>query len=156
MVVCLLVLPVIAFVAALNRETAVVMPTITLLSGEWILGGIVLFGFLFGFYIPRKFYGKRERHDLLNMWDRNLKQIVFYYKRTTMPILYNQYTHFFVLLLLSVVIYAMTFLNGGISPTESVLGLLAIGLIIPTVWREIRVFAPTMLAVIPMGLRLWM
>jgi hypothetical protein len=53
-------------------------------------------------------------------------------------------------------IYVRAFLDGGIYPAEIVLGLLAVGLIIPTIWREIRVFAPTMLAVIPMGLRLWM
>lgn len=152
----LLILPILVFVAALNRETAIVMPVITVLSGELLLGGIVLFGFVGGFYLPRRFYGKRGRHDPLNMWKRNLERIVFYYKHTDLPILYNQYTHFFILFVSFIVIYTMAFLDGGVYPTEIVLGLLAVGLIIPTIWREIRVFAPTMLAVIPMGLRLWM
>jgi hypothetical protein len=90
------------------------------------------------------------------MFPENLKRLAFGYKYTNLPIVYNEYTHFFVLFFLSIVVYVMTFLDGGVYPAEIVLGLLAVALLIPTVWREIRVFAPTMLAVIPMGLRLWM
>ena len=152
----LFVLPVLVFVATLNRETAVVMPLITALSGEWLLSGGSFLGFAAGYYLPRKFYGKRERYCSLNMFPENLKRLAFGYKYTNLPIVYNEYTHFFVLFLLSAVVYVMAFLDGGIYPAEIVLGLLAIALFIPTVWREIRVFAPTMLAVIPMGFRLWM
>lgn len=157
-----IVLPVIVFVATLNRETAVVMPLITALSGEWFLSGGSFLGFAAGYYLPRKFYGKRPAYYTLeqrvltfNMFFNNLRRIVFLYTKTTLPILYNQYTHFFVLFAVFVSVYVRAFLNGGIYPTEIILGLLAAGLIIPTMWGEIRVFAPTMLAVIPMGLRLW-
>ena len=69
------------------------------------------------------------------------------------PLLLNEYSMFFALSVGVVALYVHTFLTVGLSPVEMACGVLFVGMLIPSIWREIRVFAPVMLALIPMALR---
>ena len=142
----LVVVMVLTFVAALNRETAVVIPLAVALEG-WVLGTVLVGGcFWVGYAIPRLKYGKAERYCEFFTFKRNWQTIK---ESRKVPLLLNEYFHFALLLTAVVIVYSLSL--GSLTPVETALGLLFVGLLIPTMWREIRVFAPTMLVVIPMA-----
>lgn len=144
----LLVLCVVTFAAALNRETAVVIPLAVFLSGYWIDSLVVGFFFGWGYMVPRAIYGRAERYCEWFTFSRNIKTLV---ESRKVPVLLNEYLHFFVLLAGLVYLYARNYAT--LTPAEISLGALFLALLVPSMWREIRVFGPTMLAVIPMALR---
>lgn len=144
----LLVLCMVTFVAALNRETAIVIPLAVFLSGYWIDSLVVGFFFAWGYMIPRAIYGQAERYCEWFTFKRNIKTLI---ESRKVPVLLNEYLHFFVLLIGLVYLYARNYAT--LTPAEISLGALFLALLVPSMWREIRVFGPAMLAVIPMALR---
>ena len=130
----------------LNRETALVMPFIALLSGQWGLTILLSIAALIGLLLPRAYYGRVDRYTELNMIPENIERIVQHYKDRPVP--YVEYTLFFVLCVLMVIAYIV----GDWTPVSVATGLLFVALLIPTMWREIRVFAPSVMVMIPMVL----
>jgi len=139
----------ITFMACLNRETGCIIaliallyirPTIPLLS--------ILFASVIGFIIPRLCYGKSTRYCHWNLIPRNLKEIRQH------PSLLNGYTHTVVLL----VAFAITSIAGlmpdNFLPVVISVALVSAALLIPSMWNEPRVFLPTLLVTIPMGIRI--
>ena len=135
----------VSFLAALNRETAIFIPIVVALTGQPLLTTVSFGFFLCGFAIPRLMYRGAQRYCSLWMLPKNLKSLK--QELSSKPIVYTEYTHFLVLVGLMVVTYAVSF---PWSPVEIGLGLMFGALLVPTVWREIRVFAPVMLGLIPM------
>ncbi len=139
----------ITLLATLNRETAVFIPITAFCSGHIQLSLLALFfGWSIGYFLPRLIYGPKKRYCGLSMVKRNIETIVNTYKHSK-QILLNEYTHF--IILLSIVIYA--FIATTPTPIQFSMGLMFVSLLIPTMWREIRVFAPCMLGLIPMVIR---
>lgn len=148
----LLVASIVAFVGALNRETAVLIPTALLLSGAVQDGIIVMVCFACGLYLPVQIYGKRERYCPWFMWRKNIRAISGSFGGGK-PLFLNEYSMFFGLVAIAVGLYANVYLTVGLSPIETTMGIFFVGILIPSMWREIRVFAPVTLALIPMALR---
>lgn len=148
----LLAAAVIAFVAALNRETAVLIPMVLILSGAVQDAVIVSVFFAAGVILPAQVYGKKKRYCSWFMWRENLMTIRATFARGK-PFLLNEYGLFFALAASVIFAYGHTAFAVGLSPVEVATGILFVGMLIPSMWREIRVFAPVMLAVIPMVIR---
>ena len=142
-------LGIITYVAGLNRETAIAIPAVAFAGGDWVLGGFLGFIFMLSYMTPRMIYGDKSRYCDLFPFGQNIRTIIKEYK-SDRPIVYNEYTLFAVLLILISIGYVGTYLLRPLSPIEIVLGGVFLLLLAPTMWREIRVFAPTMLATIPM------
>lgn len=140
------VLMLLCMVATLNRETAVVIPAIAFLGGDWIAGIAATIGFAAGYLLPRIVYPKVRRYCDLIQIRENLNDIKRFYRMK--PFIYVEHTMFFTLVLIAIVVYVGSF--PIYSSAEIGLGLLFLGLLVPTKWREIRVFAPCMLAILPL------
>lgn len=143
---------IITVVATLNRETAAVIPLAAIL-----LMNIPAFiassaGFIVGYIIPRIKYGHKGRYCAFSQISNNMKSM-----RNTLRLtnfLYNEYTNFILLTIVTICLYFVSWQRDGLAAIDYACAALYIGLLIPTMWREIRVFAPTLLATIPMGVRL--
>lgn len=139
----------ITLLATLNREVGVFIPIACLLSGYIQLAGLVFFfGFVTGYIIPRLVYGDHQRYCEFFTLKRNLQTIKAEFT-TGKPFVYCEYTLFFILTGGLGYLYSTV----SLGPVESSMGLLFLLLLIPTMWREVRVFSPVMLAAIPMALR---
>lgn len=53
-----------------------------------------------------------------------------------------------------ILVYVATAMSGGITIVGWIMASYFLAMLIPTMWREIRVFGPTVLVAIPMYLRL--
>ncbi len=144
---------VICLVGGINRETMLFVGPILAFSGNIYAGVFGFAGAVGGWLWPRAYYGPRERYCDFNMVRVNINAIASDYHRGT-PFVYSEYFHFFALLLTTSVVYAWTALIRPLTAIEFGMGILFAALLVPTMWREIRVFAPTLLATIPMGLKL--
>ena len=133
-------------VATLNRETAVVIPLIAFLGGNYWMGFAAWSGVGIGYFLPRFVYPTVGRYCDFIQIRENLNDIKRFYRMK--PFVYVEHSMFFVLALVVVMAYIGSFPT--YSPAEMGLGLLFVGLLIPTKWREIRVFSPCMLAILPM------
>jgi len=154
--ICLL--PPLCFVGALNRETIVFVPITIGLHLLWGIDPFHLAMFLVtllsvtaGIHVPHRRYGDRERYCDFNMVSTNLKRI-----HDGIPVggfgLLNGYVHFGILLVAVVGGYIATGLSRMFTPVEIGMALFFLSMLVPTVWGEIRVFAPVMLVLIPMFL----
>lgn len=122
-------------VAALNRETAIVIPTLAFFDSS--LAGIAsLCGFAVGYLIPRIVYGAKDRYCSFWMVRANIAEAIQHYKSRPFP--YVEYT--LSVLLFGFVVYS-AICGTKTGPLFVGLGLFAV-LLIPAKWREIRVFAP--------------
>jgi hypothetical protein len=144
---------VITVIATLNRETAIFIPFTCFLIKGWEIAGIVsAVGFLLPYLYVRWKYGDKERYCKFFMLGENLKLIKSTYK-SNMPLLMNEYSHFFVLTIVFAVLYLSHGLMGDLTPINISMGIMYVLLLIPSMWREIRVFTPVMLSLIPIILR---
>lgn len=138
-----IILFVLTIFAMLNRETAVWFPFLAVLSGQYLLGGILVLVVGVGLVVPRMEYGTPARYCPFNMVGDNLRRM-----RGScwwgIDIITNPYLHFLVILLLFV--SSLFYFRSGV---EWGMALLFVALMIPAVWAEIRVFGPCMLVVIP-------
>lgn len=141
-----IVVPALAFIGALNRETAVFIPMTALFDGMWMVGAGALIAFGIGYTIPRLKYGNRGRYCPFNMIPTNLKMIRDTFRASRLW-QHSTYVHFLVLTLAVIACYAM---NESYSAVDISMAILFVAMLVPSMWREIRVFAPVMLAVIPM------
>lgn len=148
-----LILLVIGFISGLNRETALFIPFTMLLCGYPLMElAPVTFFTVWGIIVPIVKYGDKERYCSFLMFSRNIKNIRELFKKSP-PILLNDYIKFFAIFVVTTYLYVATICTTGLSPIDISMGVLFILLLVPSVWKEIRVFTPTMLAVIPMALR---
>lgn len=142
-----LVIPICAFVGALNRETAIFIPVATLMSGWWMIGTGALVAYGIGIAIPLLLYGYRPRYCGNNSIMLNVRLMKQLYS-SEIPWIYEAYTHFFIFMAMFVFLYAVSWPWTGV---EIAMALLVLAPLLPATWREIRVYAPAMLALIPMG-----
>ena len=70
-----------------------------------------------------------------------------------LPLLHNPYVSFLALFVVAAWLYGRALTTGGLLPVEWALGGLSVALLVPSMWLEIRVFSPLMLALIPMGVK---
>ncbi len=140
----------VTFLASLNREVSILMPITTFIAGDITLGCVSMVGFWIAQLLVRVKYGKPKRYCESFMFNRNITTLKNSIKSGS-PILYNEYTFFFVILFSAIGLY--WFNRNNLTPIEISMGLLFVMLLVPTMWREIRVFAPCMLAIIPMAVR---
>jgi len=150
--ICAIMIPIITFIAGLNRETAVFIPVACLLFGFYDIAFAAGGTFLISYVMVRQIYGKRERYCEFFMVPQNIKQIRKTYNRGQ-PFLLNEYSHFFGVLLAVSVLYSVQIIRGVLTPIEISMGVMFVLLLVPSIWREVRVFAPVTLALIPMVLR---
>jgi hypothetical protein len=132
-------------IAGLNRETAVFMPLlgIGIAPITSILFSFV--GVVIGVVLPRLSYRNNKRYCGFYQLENNLSDL----KRIcSVPVLYNESVWF---LFVCVSVVAATILWP--SMVMIVFAVMFATLLVPTRWREIRVFAPCMLGVIPGLLR---
>ncbi len=127
--------------ATLNRETAVIIPVVCLASGDISTGLVLSLVFYGGYRIPRLVYGVKERYCEWITLKRNVKFI------KSAP---KEYLPFALLFATSALLYATSW---PWSSFEIVCGGFFAAMLIPSIWKEIRVFAPSMLALIPMAVR---
>ncbi len=148
-----LLLLVIGFIGGFNRETTIFIP-ITMLFIGYPLFEIMVVGFfvVWGIITPIVVYGKRDRYCSLFMIRENCRRMLLLFKSKP-PMLLNDYAKFLGLLLVILYLYINTFSTIGLSPIETAMGLFFILMLIPSIWYEIRVFAPVVLVIIPMALR---
>jgi hypothetical protein len=139
---------IVSFLGALNRETSVFIPVVIALTGQWWLTIVSSGFFLCGFALPRLMYRGVPRYCSLWMLPVNLRALKQEF--LSKPAVYSEYLFFLVLAALMVVTYAVSFPWG---PIEIGLGVMFLALLVPTMWREIRVFSPVMLGLIPMVVR---
>jgi len=139
----------ITFMACLNRETsAVILAALAVLY----LGLTMRFGFISllvgaSVLLPRLLYGKKTRYCHWNLIPRNLKEIRQH------PSLLNGYTHTVVLLAAFAITSIAGLMPNNFLPVVISVALVSVALLIPSMWNEPRVFLPTLLVTIPMGIR---
>ena len=133
--------------AALNKETGVIIPMVCLATGAIPMGLVLSLVFYLGYKVPRMLYGAKERYCEWFTLRRNIQAFKDTY---VIPVVYNECAFFVVLVLAGSWLYATSY---PWTPIEIVIGVVSVGLLIPSMWREIRVFAPTTLALIPMAVR---
>lgn len=138
---------VVTFLATLNRETGLFIPIVAALDGEWYLAALLMVPVAGGFLIPRLHYGPRERYCPFNLLSTNWQTMREKFRNISI-ILLEEYFHF--LVVAGLVVYAAFHARAAY---EWGMLLLFPVLLVPTMWREIRVFAPCMLGVIPCLLR---
>ena len=135
----------IGFFAGLNRESSVFIPICLVLDGYWFAGLLAGVGFIVGGAIPRIMYSGAERYcggnQMVDNWERMIESY-----RDSKHILHNEWTSFIVLFLALVGIYAVVPWSGVHIGMIFMFTLL----VVPTVWAEIRVFAPIVLFAIPL------
>jgi hypothetical protein len=129
--------------AMTNRETTVWFPFLAILSGQYVLGGVLVLAVGLGGAIPRFEYGTPDRYCPFNMIGDNLTRMHSSCWRG-IDILTNPYLHFLVVFLAFVV--SLFYFHTGI---QWGMALLFVALMVPAVWAEIRVFGSCMLVVIP-------
>ena len=134
------------FVAGLNRETAAFIPFATLLSGHFTLAAVCGLAFVFAWALPREKYGwQAKRYCKFNRIGENVELIL----RWGGPIPWvNEYINFATLLAL--VLSAYVYHWFPLSGVEWSMLIFLFAMITPTLWREIRVFAPVVLVAIGM------
>jgi hypothetical protein len=145
----ILLLAVVSLLAVLNRETAVFIPVVCFLDSFFMAGIVSLVACAAGYAIPRMIYGKHDRYCRFWLVGENIREMTRHYR--TRPWVYVEYTLFWALLAVMAAVYVGAFPE--YTAVELAMALLFLGLLIPTKWREIRVFGPCTLALIPMVTR---
>lgn len=133
------------FIGALNRETIFVIPAVVLVGGNYLLGFIMALAALCGWIVPRLVYGSAERYCPFNMIGENFRR--FSASISKGPYIYNGYVHFGLLAMLSGYLWIT---EGSLLSIDYVMAIYMVAIMVPSVWSEIRVFAPVMLSVIPL------
>lgn len=135
----------IGVLAGLNRETSVFIPLLGIGTAPANSIFFSAIGVAIGLAIPRVVYGFPKRVDEFFVWRRNLADTRSFFN---VPILYNELFFFICTVILAVAAMVM-------SPSImlGVFVLMLGALCLPVKWREIRVFAPCMLGIIPGLLR---
>ena len=143
---------VLCVLAALNKETAIFIPITATFTGVWPVMVVAWLGVGIGLWIPRLVYGKRESYCAFNQIPVNWRRFINSFDNG-MPNLFNNYIVFVMLVGFGLYAYGRGLLGGALSPIEQAMGLFFLVMLMPSVWKEVRVFAPTMLAIIPMMIR---
>ena len=140
------VIPLLMIPATLNKETSFLIPLLAFTCGEyWVALGALSVGLLVMTMI-KVHYGGRKRYCSLFLIGSNIKTIKIFFRNV--PILYNEYIFFFIMLIFSGIIYTIGF--ESLLPIDYVMGLFVIAMLVPSMWWEIRVFSPFMLTFIPL------
>lgn len=142
------IVPIVTLIATLNRETSVFIPVAAILTGETLMSLMCGAAFVIGYMIPRMVYdGGKRRYCNFFLLKENIKKIKESIGRR--PVFYNEYISFFILCAIMGWAYISMFLSSSLTPITISMGGMFLALLIPTIWREIRVFGPVVLAVIP-------
>jgi len=138
-------------IAGLNKETAIFFPILFIIAGDTTAGAWSLIGFALSVIIPVWVYGGKPRYCKFNMIGENVRRIIESLKTT--PLLLNEYMFFFVLVAVmataTIRIVAWDLQNA----VEIVSVIMFVSLLVPSIWKEIRVFLPCVLGVIPVLVR---
>jgi len=139
-IICMLMIP-----AVMNKETALFIPLLAIAHGEYWMGfGAMAVGVAY-FIMIKTHYNEAERYCEFFMFKRNIRTI----KKTLVNfVLLNEYMFFFSLMLFSIVIYVVGIQT--LLPIDMVMAGFVLLMLIPSMWREIRVFSPFMLTFIPL------
>ncbi len=148
---------VIALLAALNRETVIIMPVLIVLSAiiavtpimeillQFIVVSIALGA---GLILPRMIYGSKKRYCPFNLIRTNLTEA-----KKELPNLMSGYAHF--ILIIGLLVYIL-----AAAPAHAISELLSVAIsvvavmgliLIPGKWNEVRIFMPLALVMIPLG-----
>lgn len=146
------ILPVVTLLMMLNRETGAVIPFFVFFMGDMEAGALCAGAAVAGYLIPRLMYPGGERYCKFNMIKENIRRIVNY-RRRHIPLLHDEYLHFFVLFAIVVYGYSVAFSAGVVSPFDIAMAVFFVAMLVPSVWSEIRVFSPVMLSIIPIVLK---
>ena len=147
-------IPLIVFLSTLNRETTIFLVPLAFIFGDHAMFALTVGACAAGWLIPRIVYPDGERYCSAILVKENLRLIRDWQKRRV-AILYDEYTLFFLLFLGAVTLYVVTALHSGLNAVELVMAVFFVAMLVPSMWREIRVFAPTTLVTIPMAVRLF-
>ena len=131
--------------AGLNRETSVFIPVFLILDGYLMAGVLTGVGVGVGIAIPKIMHPNAKRYCTLNMFKTNWGRLTTSFK-TSEYYLHNVWVNFVVLFLIiiaTLTLLPLTALHYGVA-------VLFCLLLIPTIWGEIRVFAPVVLFLIPL------
>lgn len=135
----------VGLMAGLNRETSVFIPICLVLDGYWGAGVITTIGIVIGITIPRVMYPDAKRYCSFWQLPVNIKRMCADYKRDLHP-LHHEWTNFFVLTAVLIAVY----IAGPLTGVHVGMAIMFCLLLIPTIWGEIRVFAPVVLFAIPL------
>lgn len=141
--ITLFLIPV-GILAGLNRETSVFIPLCLFSMGHVVGSSMVGLGVLIGLAVPRIIYRDAKRYCSVNQFFTNVRRM-FSGGLGGKHFLHSEWVLFFILTTVLVLCY----IAGPLSVTHYVLAALYLLLLIPTVWGEIRVFAPVFWFVIP-------
>lgn len=135
-------IPVVLLVATLNRESSVFMLAFPFVFDVWWVFPFVLVAFGVGYMVPRLLYGKRARYCPFNMISRNIAGMREMFK--DWRVLYSEYAIFLIIVLL----LAVAVIKGsGLLPWLALVMFLA--LLVPSLWREVRVYGVVVLLSLP-------
>lgn len=140
-------LMVITFLACLNRETAILLIGVAMFAGNFFITILICVSTLLPFVIIRIKYNSRNRYCPFNLLPRNLSQV-----RKNVSLL-NGYTHTVVLLAGFVISLIASPIPGSFLPVVISVAVVSALLLVPSMWNETRVFLPTLLVTIPIGIR---
>lgn len=132
----------IVILAALNRETAILIPVIACFTHGVMGGGLLGFAFLVGYAIPRVIYHSCDRYCSLIMIKKNIKNLRAFVAK---PIPINEYWHLLLLVIIGIALFCVT----QLTYLDWIMAVFFGLMLIPSMWREVRVFTPVMLVLIP-------
>lgn len=139
-------LALVTFLAALNRETALFFPVLLFLATFDTIASVIVFLSAAGALLfVRIKYGVPHRYCSFCLVGENLRRIKKIFVGSGESLFMREYLLFFGVLLLCV----YGFLTGNPSWVEWGMGVFFCALLVPSIWFEIRVFAPVMLILIP-------
>lgn len=146
-------IPLVLFLSTLNRETTVFLVPLAFIFGDNAMGALAAGACMAGWLIPRIVYLDGERYCSAILIKENLRLIRSWRERHV-AVLYDEYTLFFLLFLVTGILYVVTAFHSGLDAVEFVMAVFFLAMLVPSMWREIRVFAPTTLVTIPMAMGL--
>lgn len=140
----------------LNRETSIFMPVISYIYNQEIfLSLLLLMACVGGFLIPRLIYGfKERRYRKFVVFEYILENILNSYfskERLRKVIMFNEYNLALIFLIIFAISFVMSFLY---SPSwmfnlSILMGVFVFAIMIPGDPREVRIFYPALITVIP-------
>ena len=136
----------VAFVASLNRETALFFPVLLFLQTFDVVASVVVFlAVAAGLIFVRCVYGVPRRYCSFWMVKENWRRIKSFFRDGSGS---RQIREYLLFALLCVLVFISPF-TGTMSWVEWGMGAFFCALLVPSIWCEVRVFAPVMLVVIP-------
>ena len=138
--------------AGLNRETAIMLPVVAVLAtGASLTAVAASAGAVLGVSIPTVLYPGRKRYCAFLQVRANLRELAAWAK-TGNKYVVNEWYLFFGLAVIGSWLYGRGLILGALGPVSCGMAVLTGAMLLCGKWREIRIFGPTVLALIPMAL----